>query len=149
MANNDFVEPTAFSINESSLEKSLLDIGSHSLSEKKQHVKQKPVKEDIGIVLDAINKVPISNRKKCLLHILNSISRFNANMVRKNTFSSSKMECRLGKNSDEILYKNISIKGKWSGLEVVICGEDNDIIIACPSGDGWDDVSSLFLIKKQ
>ena len=54
----------------------------------------------------------------------------------------------LGKKNNQIIYRNASVQGDWTGLEVIIDGEGSNIVVARSDGKDWQDVTDLYKIAK-
>jgi hypothetical protein len=151
MSKNNFMEPEPFSIDESVLENTLMQIGSGN-KKNLQNSYDKEIKKTSSIVKksqieNAINDLPEVYRKQCEQYVISQISKFKRNIVCNNTKEISKKSCQIGKNSGEIIYKQSTIQGDWKGLEVIIEGEGNELMVVRANGEDWEDVTGLFKIS--
>lgn len=150
---NEFVEPKPFSIDENSLENMLVNIGKGNTGAGKSLIappKELRTSASTGLekLHNIISGLPDENKKHCISLLEKYAIKFNMNIVCKNTQSISEENCSIGSHEKEILYNNFSIQGPWSGLEVIITGDDGFPIIAKSKGQEWDNCSKNFKINK-
>jgi hypothetical protein len=148
------MEPTPFSIDEKILEKTLLNIGSGSQKATSQQSLPKAASavssspRQLEKVAAALQGIPDDYKEDCISYLLNQVSRFKANMVCQNTKKLGSSDCVLGKKNNQIIYRNASVQGDWTGLEVIIDGEGSNIVVARSDGKDWQDVTDLYKIAK-
>lgn len=155
MSNRDFMEPTPYSIDEGGLEDMLLSIGSGvkaPTASPTASSRGSTADLSVGIqsVLESIKSLPKQHTDRCLAYLLRQIDKFKANLVCENVESAGKEKCLVGKKNNQIIYRNMSIQGTWTGLEVIIDADDSGstIVIARSNGDDWHDVTKSYKIIK-
>lgn len=148
MSKSDFIEPQPFSINENLLENTLINIasGKNSNFKTNSETKKDPVSEKNDILI-ALNSVPDPYKKSCIKFLVDQVSKFKRSIVCKNTKNITKFNCEVGKELNEIIYKDFSVQGNWTGLEVIIEGENSELIIAKLNGNDWEDMTKFFVIN--
>lgn len=150
---SEFVEPKPFSIDENSLENMLVNIGKGNTGASKPvNVVDKQSKsdenKDLNNLYNIISGLPDEHKKHCISLLEKYAIKFNMNIVCKNTQSITEEQCSIGSKEKEILYNNFSIQGPWSGLEVIITGDNGFPIVAKSKGQEWDNCSKHFKINK-
>jgi hypothetical protein len=149
---NEFLEPKAFSIDESGLENMLMNIGRGGPAQQVKAVSQdrdtsnKQSFKDLEKLNNIISELPEEKKIKCISLLEKYAIKFNMTIVCNYTSNISEEKCQIGSKENEILYNNFSIQGQWSGLEVIIMGDEGRPIVAKSRGQEWDNISKHFKI---
>lgn len=150
---SEFVEPKPFSIDENSLENILVNIGNGSKVSNKA-TSSSPINskdnnhKDFEQLAQIMAGLSDDQKSYCIALLEKYAFKFNMNIVCKNTSAIGEEKCSLGSKEKEILYNNFSLQGPWTGLEVIISGDDGLPIVARSKGQEWDNCSKSFKISK-
>ncbi len=151
---NEFLEPKAFSIDENGLENMLMNIGKGNTvqqvktANKNIEVSQKQNFKSLEKLDTIISELPEDKKLKCISLLEKYAIKFNMTIVCNYTSSISEEDCKMGGKENEILYNKFSIQGQWTGLEVIITGDDGKPIVAKSRGQEWENISKHFKIVK-